>query len=134
MHGASTSTRSNDAVDERQAPAVGDDGHDGGERTARRGSHDGAHARLVHVGRDHEAVVAHALGGRDRLAARRGRDVEHAVAGLRVERDDDRLTPLILRSDAPVAHELERAEVAGVADEQARRARASRARRRRRGP
>ena len=55
---------------------------------------------------------------RGRLAARRRRDVEHALARLRIERGDDGLARLVLRRDAPVAQRVERAEVTGVAHEE----------------
>ncbi len=53
----------------------------------------------------------------DGLAARRGGDVEDAIAGLRIERDHHGLTALILGRDPPVADEFERAEVTGMPNE-----------------
>ena len=57
----------------------------------------------MQVGGDHEPVVAHAFGRAAGLAARRRRDVEHALARLRVERGDDRLAGLVLGRDPALA-------------------------------
>ena len=66
----------------------------------------------VHVGRDHEAVVVHPFRTRTCLAAGCGRDVEHTLARLRIERGDDRLARLVLRSGAALPYRRERADVA----------------------
>ena len=48
----------------------------------------------------------------------RRRDVEHPVAGLRVEDRDDRLARLVLRRRAAFGDRGQRGEVAGVAQQQ----------------
>ncbi len=57
----------------------------------------------VHVDRDDAAGRADPLRNGRGLAARRGGDVEDAVAGLRCEDVHDRLARLVLRRGAPVA-------------------------------
>ncbi len=98
------------------------------------GADDRADPRRVHVGRDHHAVVVHALGRGHRLAAGRGRDVEHAFTRLRIERGHDGLACL-----GPAARRARRARRRARRDRRcdaraARPARADRLRHRPRAP
>ena len=101
-----------------QLPAIGDRRNDRADAATSRRPHHGAHACGMHVGREHHAVVAHALGRGGGLAARCRCDVENAFARLRIERGHDRLARLVLRRDATGAHRVERAEIAGVTHEE----------------
>ena len=120
VHGASSSTRSNVPVDARKLAAVGDDRHDERRQRARRAPRViRAHARRVHVGRDDEPVVAHALGDAVALPPGAAATSSTRSPGCGSSTADDGLARLVLRRDAGRrATRAQRAEVAGVAHEQ----------------
>ncbi len=72
----------------------------------------------MQVGGDDDTLAAHALGRGRRLAARRGREVEHAVARLGIKGGDDRLTGLVLGRRPPLRDRGQRREVARVPQQQ----------------